>query len=383
MNRVLIFSTAYYPLVGGAEVAVKEITQRLPDYDFDLICARLDKRSPYQEKIGQINVYRVGWGMARLDKFYLALFGHLQGLKLHRQKSYSAVWSIMASFGGFAASSFKLKTNLPYLLTLQEGDPIKEILKKVKIVRSRFNKIFSQADGLQAISRYLLNWGYHQGFKGQTAEVIPNGVDVINFAKEQPSSEIEKLRSNFGFPANAVIITTASRLVIKNGLADVISSLPSLPANFCFYICGAGPLEAHLRQLVKELKLEPRVNFAGFKSHTELPKIFAASDIFIRPSLSEGLGNAFLEAMASGLPTIGTLVGGIPDFLKDGVTGLVCQAQDPQSIAEAILRASRLTLAEKMSLHDKAMKLINEKYNWEYVAGRMDNLFKEIINKSE
>ncbi|MFA6304872.1 MAG: glycosyltransferase family 4 protein [Patescibacteria group bacterium] len=378
MNRVLIYSTAYLPFIGGAEVAVKEITDRLPNFEFDLITAWLDKKLPRRQTIGRVNVYRVGIGYPKFDKLFLAVFGHFQGLKLHRQNKYQAVWAIMASFGGFAALSFKIRSKIPYLLTLQEGDPIEEILKQVRFVRNRFNKIFSQASGLQAISTYLLNWGVSMGFKGKFSEIIPNGVDVTNFTKQYSEEEIKELRSSFGFPKDAVIVVTASRLVVKNGLADVIKALPNLPQNFCFYICGTGGLENHLRQLVKELKLEKRVNFAGYKSHAELPSIFSSSDIFIRPSLSEGLGNAFLEAMASGLPTIGTLVGGIPDFLTDGVTGLVCQAQNPSNIASTILKASQLNAEQKKSLHDNATKLINERYNWDLVANKMNNLLEKL-----
>ena len=86
-----------------------------------------------------------------------------------------------------------------------------------------------------------------------------------------------------------------------------------------------------------------------------------------------------MEAMAVGLLTIGTLVGGIPDFLKDNETGLVCQPQNPASIAQTVLRAGQLTLAEKNRLHQNAMKLINEKYNWENIALGMKHIFNELI----
>ncbi|MCX6785501.1 MAG: glycosyltransferase family 4 protein [Candidatus Komeilibacteria bacterium] len=379
-KRILIYATAYLPLVGGAEVAVKEITDRLAGYDFDLITALMDKKLARAEKIGRVNVYRLGCGWPKFDKLYLALFGHYKGWQLHRQKKYDLVWAIMASFGGFAALSFKLKTKIPYLLTLQEGDPIEEILNKVKLVRGRFNEIFIASDALQPISSYLAAWGEKMGFAGKISEVIPNGVDVGLFTKEYFKEEIGALRRSFGFPADSVIAVTSSRLVIKNGVGDVIKALKNLPADFCFYICGSGPLENKLKQLTEDLHLEQRVKFGGYKSHDELPKILKAGDIFIRPSLSEGLGNSFLEAMAAGLPTIGTLVGGIPDFLIEGQTGLVCQPGDSQSIGETILRASRLSVEEKKRLHRNALILVKEKYNWDCVVARLDLLFNRLLN---
>jgi len=378
-KRILIYSTAYFPFVGGAEVAVKEITDRLADYQFVMVTALLDNNLPRQERIGNIVIHRIGFGIPLLDKIYLAKFGYLKGLKLHQEKKFDIVWSIMASYSGFAALSFKLKTRVKYLLTLQEGDFTQRTFNKIRLVKEKFYRIFSEADGLQSISNYLHNWGFKMGFKGQVAKVVPNGVNVNLFTRNYPQEEITELRQSFGFPEDSIIIVTSSRLAVKNGIEDVIKALKKLPEQYCFYICGRGELEGELKSLTKELVLDKRVKFAGYKSHLELAKILKASDIFIRPSITEGLGNSFLEAMASGLPTIGTLVGGIPDFLKDGVTGLVCEPQNPQSIAKAIERAGMLNQVEKEKLHQNALQIINERYNWEYIAERMDCLFRRLI----
>jgi len=80
-KTILIFSTAYLPLIGGAEIAVKEITDRLPDYEFTLITARLKKELPTEEKIGNVQVYRIGKGNA-FDKFRLILDGPKKAIEL-------------------------------------------------------------------------------------------------------------------------------------------------------------------------------------------------------------------------------------------------------------------------------------------------------------
>jgi glycosyltransferase involved in cell wall biosynthesis len=84
--------------------------------------------------------------------------------------------------------------------------------------------------------------------------------------------------------------------------------------------------------------------------------------------------------MAAGLPTIGTLVGGIPDFLTEGKTGLVCKPGNPRSIAQAILRAAALKAEEKKQLQQNTLAMIKGKYNWEYVAARLDSLFNQLLN---
>ena len=104
-----------------------------------------------------------------------------------------------------------------------------------------------------------------------------------------------------------------------------------------------------------------------------MPAYLWMSDIFIRPSLSEGMGNSFIEAMAAGVPIIGTRVGGIPDFLVDGETGLFCEVRDSQSIADKI----NILLSDealRQSLIANGRKIVSEKYNWDGIAGRMKGI---------
>ncbi|KKU36616.1 MAG: Glycosyl transferase group 1 [Candidatus Azambacteria bacterium GW2011_GWF2_46_32] len=132
-----------------------------------------------------------------------------------------------------------------------------------------------------------------------------------------------------------------------------------------------------MKDLTKKLNLEDNVLFLGEVSHKDLPQYLWISDVFVRPSLSEGLGNAFLEAMAAGVPVIGTKVGGIPDFLREGETGLFCEVQNPKSIAEKIetlLKDKKL----RLRLVENGRKLVEEKYNWDSIARQIENIFKKL-----
>ena len=128
-KSIIIFSTAYLPLVGGAEMAVKEITDRLPNYHFDLITARIQLDLDKFGKIGNLNVYRLGLG-AKLDKFLLPFLGLWKAIQLEKKNHYSLIWSIMASQAGLTAVFFKFfYPNKNILLNIQEGDP-EEHLKR-------------------------------------------------------------------------------------------------------------------------------------------------------------------------------------------------------------------------------------------------------------
>lgn len=353
-KRILIFSLAYYPLVGGAEVAIKEITDRVSDVEFDMITLRFNKTDASHEKIGNVNVYRID-SSKNLFPFKAFRFAKT----LHGQSPYDAVWAIMANWAGFAALFFKRRfPKVKYILTLQEGDPTNEIERKVWFVYPLWKKIFVRADVIQSISNFLADWARSLGYKGKL-EVIPNGVDVKKFESNTPRSSHD----------NTVLITT-SRLVRKNGIGDVIDALKLLPNNVIFQIIGTGPLEQSLKSRVKDLKLENRVQFLGFINQNDIPKYLHEADIFIRPSLSEGMGNSFIEAMAAGLPVIATPVGGIVDFLKDGETGLFCKVRNSQSIAEAVKRLmSDESLKTKIVANAEAM--VKAKYDWNLIAEEM------------
>jgi glycosyltransferase involved in cell wall biosynthesis len=378
--RVLVFSTDdhVYP-AGGAEQAFGNISERLPHIQFDLICAKLRRGAKGFEQIGNVRIYRMGFGIPKVDGFILALFGHFCAYKLMKKHTYDLMWSVMATYGAFSAVRVKKKTGIPFLLTLQEGDAFEHIYSRVKWVRTQFNEIFSIADGVQAISQHLLQWSKDMGYRGRVLRVVPNGVAIDAFTREVHAKEKARARESFGFPQDAFILFTSSRLEKKNAVGDVVEALQYMPSQVCFVVCGSGSLEQDIRAKIQKLGLEKRVLLKGFVDPSELPLLMKASDAFIRPSHTEGLGNAFLEAMAARIPVIGTLAGGIKDFLTDGETGFVVGVEDPKSIANTVARIRALDMDAKERILDTAEYMVRERYNWERVSREMEDVFNETI----
>jgi glycosyltransferase involved in cell wall biosynthesis len=379
--KVIIFSTVYFPLIGGAEVAMKEITDRIPDMEFDLICARVKPGFASAEKIGNVTVHRVGFGHP-IDKYLLPILGPLKALRLNHAPRTThhapVIWSLMASYGGFAALIYTwLRPKTKLLLTLQEGDPLEHYAKRAGIFHFLHRKIFRRADAVQAISRFLADWAVKMGFKG-TPQVIPNGVDIEKFGiRDSGFGDRERRRASYGFTEDDIVLVTASRLSLKNGVDDLIRALTHLPSNYKCLIAGNGEDGEKLRVLTEKKGLGDRIVFLGNRSHDELPEILQSADIFVRPSLSEGLGNSFLEAMMAGLPVIGTPVGGIPDFLTDGETGVFCKPRDPASIARSVARVK-----EDGELRDRIVKqgreLVRAKYGWDGIAEKIRAMLLEL-----
>lgn len=377
--KILIISTAYWPHIGGAEIAVREITKRLENVSFDMITIKLHRRDLDEEKIGHINVYRLGYGWNKLDKLLFPLRASRFAAKLHDKNKYNIVWSIMASYAGFAALFFKKKhPDVKFLLTLQEGDNLQVIEKKISLINFWFRQIFTSADAIQCISKHLAEWAKHMGAKAPI-RVIPNGVQPNTANKEV----ISGIRKNLNIKSEAKIILSTSRLVPKNGIQDLINAVhilvsrDSLPV--LLIVCGIGKQEGQLKSLVKILKIDRYVKFVGFIEPKDLPAYYEVADVFCRPSLSEGLGNSFLESMAYGVPVVAPLVGGIKDFLQDHITGFVCHSANPTDIADKI----KYVLDKKntdlvTSVIDNAKQLVDKNYNWNTVALQMKDVFNQL-----
>lgn len=386
-NKVLIFSTAYFPFMSGAEIAVDEVAKRSGDFKFDLITARMDRKLSYKDKYNNINIYRVGFGLKTIDKFLLPFRGYLKAKRLSRENDYKIVWSLMASQASIAASFFKIKfPKIKLLLTLQEGDE-EEHLKRYAfnigwlyrlLIRPWHLMVFKRADAVTVISNYLRGRAIRNGVKCEV-KVVPNGVDISKFQISDFRFPIEDLRNELSLDENNKIIVHTGRLNYKNALDDVIKALQYLPQDVKFLLVGDGEELDKLKNLSNKLKVEDRVIFKEFIPHEQMVKYLKMADIFIRPSLSEGLGISFLEAMAVEVPVIATPVGGIPDFLTDGKTGWFCEVRNPKSIAEKI----KYVLGDKNKVKvnkviDNARQMVEEKYNWDKIAKDMRGVFQHL-----
>ena len=379
MKRVLIFSLAYLPHVGGAEVALKEITDRIFDIEFHMLTLNFGGEIK-EEKIGNVYVHRIGSNSSYLSKILFVPRAVLAARGLHHAQHFDAFWAMM-SYMLFPVVLLRfLGVRIPYLLTLQEGDPWQKMFSRWFIIpfRPLLSIGFRQASAVQTISTYLAKWATRMGFKKEIT-VIPNGVDLERFTEATHPLIMT---------AGVINLITASRLVHKNALDDVIRALVLLPENVQVVVYGSGPDEKKLRSLAEELKVSSRVLFKGYSPHAELARAFTTSHIFIRPSRSEGMGNSFIEAMAAGLPVIGTQEGGIADFLFDAKrnpdkksTGWAVDVDSAEQIAEAV--KDILTNPDKvLRVRGNALALVREKYDWNLIAPKMKSLFDQVLEST-
>jgi sugar transferase (PEP-CTERM/EpsH1 system associated) len=180
---------------------------------------------------------------------------------------------------------------------------------------------------------------------------IHNGVDVRRFGgHDRPA-----VRVRFGLPMEAVIVGTVGRLdPVKDqaGLIRAFVPLAQVHPEALMVIVGDGPCRRELEGIVAGLGLRERVRLLGVVS--DVPAILGALDVFVLPSIAEGMSNTILEAMASSLPVVATRVGGSPEMVEDGVTGTLVPARD----AEALRKALGIYLEDESlrTIHGKAAR---------------------------
>jgi glycosyltransferase involved in cell wall biosynthesis len=174
------------------------------------------------------------------------------------------------------------------------------------------------------------------GHSRRGISVIRNGVDIDRFAPRPPDVA---LRASLGLASKTPLVALVSRLNPMKGIDDFVQAMALLTGRYPearFVIVGDGASRRELEEQARRLGLAERVVFTG--TQLNVAAILSQATISVVPSLSEGLSNVVLESMATGIPVVATRVGGTPEILEDGVTGLLVPPCDAPELAAAVGR---------------------------------------------
>lgn len=381
MKRILIFSLAYYPhFVSGAEAAIKEITDRINpgDTEFHLITLLFNTAESREERIGNVLVHRVGFGSAYLSKILFVPLAVFTAHSLHKKYCFDALWAMMTYMLWPVALARLTGLRVPHILTLQDGDPYEKVFERwfIRPVVPLLDYGFRTAAMVQTISVFLATWPAKRGYKG-TVELIYNGANPRDIKDAVFPSEIEEMKKKLGKKQGDIFLVNTSRLVYQKAFDDIIRALAKLPGHIKLLAVGGGSDEASLKKLAEDLDVADRVIFTGQVDRSVVTLYRRASDIFVAPSRSEGLGNAFISALASRLPLIATQVGGMADYVFDEAhnpdrepTAWVVDPDSPEQIAEKVQEIiANPEKAKRISAHARIM--VEEKYDWDSIAREM------------
>lgn len=268
------------------------------------------------------------------------------------------------------------RTKIPFVVTFHCDLELPRIIGKITtaIYQRTFSRYtFKRADRIivhtktyGATSRVI--WNYD-------VSVIPSAVNPERFGNDIEYQDIIK---RHGLEGKKVVLFVG-RLVYHKGLDYMIDSAKLMSKNVCYLIVGSGDYLDKLRRRVKDSGLEDRVIFTETVEFDDIPKYFAACDVFVLPSISrlEAFGLVVLEAMASSRPVIVSHIPGVMELITHGDEGLHAEPMNAEDLAEKInLLLSDPALRKKMG--EKGRKKVENEFTWDKVVRQIEEVYEEV-----
>lgn len=249
-------------------------------------------------------------------------------------------------------------------------DPGKEELM-VRIWRRPLKGCLGKADKLIAVNDTVAKAAAKIVPKKKIV-VVPNGIDTSVYSPRTKKRDLN---------VKGPVVMSTGRLVRVKGFEVLIKSAREILNDFpdaAFVIVGGGKTKKELADLTKKLGLEKNVRLLGERKPSEIPGLLAACDVFALPSLKEAQPRALIEAMACGKPIVGTKVGGVPNTIEDGKTGVLVKPGNARQLANAIKGLlSNKKLSRKLGRN--ARRVAVEKYSWDKVAKQTYELYEQVL----
>jgi len=362
--------------VGGTEIATYYLAKELAKAGHDIyVITSHFRNARYYEDMDGIKVIRIPWLFNSLFDSEIKFLGFhefvvkcLSVLKkidpdiIHSQGFFNDVVAYMAN---------KLMGKR-YVVGVVGSDinisfPFKDIAFRALL--SRAEAILTKTQEMKRRIENLVGAGKKKIY------VVYNGVDIDLFNADKYS----KYRR----------VTGKKRILFVGGLRKIkgvkylimaMGHVLKKTTDVELTIVGDGPQLGFLKRLVQSLNIQGYIRFVGRVEHEEIPMYMIRSDIFVLPSLYEGLPNVIIEALAMGLPVIATRVGGVPEIIQDGVNGYLVEPRDVLNLANKICL---LLLDDKRREGIRNNNLKKAKFlSWSAIAKKVERIYKEITDVS-
>jgi glycosyltransferase involved in cell wall biosynthesis len=314
-------------MVGGAEEMVLNLVRHLPAKYEPMVCA-IHEPGPLGREIAATGVPFRTLGRVpgvRDPMAVAAIYRYLRDVQPHIVHTFLLTASLYGRLAAIAA-------RVPIVI----GTEVNIYADKRWHHRAAERLLMAGTDCVIASAESVKTFYMEQvGAGADRVDVIYNAVDFAALATSAPRAE---LRARLHLPADALVAGVIARLTDQKGHSFLFEALASEPAlaNLHLVVIGDGPLRADLERQVAERGLSARVPFLG--SRRDLGDLLSVMDIFVLPSLWEGLPLSLVLAMGAGLPVVTTSVAGIPEVVQDGVTGLLVPPGDAAALARGLGR---------------------------------------------
>ena len=365
----------YPPHTGGMEFYVEYLSTRLAAKGHEVkVFTSSDKNYSYTQVVDGVEVCRLKVS----SKFYnVPISTSLFSTLMSREKpdvvdahQYPVYFSDVASL----VSSLR---KVPLFLHVHVVPDAKSVfsgfaLKFYYQLMERFTLQASQC--IIAPSHVYQLMLARMGVNPERIVVVPYGVDLRRFHPAQCGGDFKR---RFGLEGSKVILTVG-RLNYQKGFHYLIKAMPKIlraVPNAKLVVVGEGELLSYLKGVSNSLGLSNHVVFTGVLSQSSISEAYACADVFVLPSLFESLGISLLEAQAMNKPVVGTRVGGLPEALAEGKSGILVEAQKPNELAKATIKLLLdKDLAKSMGLYGR--KFVVENYDLEKSVDKVLALYE-------
>lgn len=226
------------------------------------------------------------------------------------------------------------------------------------------------------------------GVEPRRTVVIPNAIDLDEVDLHEEGEGNDGLFERLALAPSDRLLLSVGRLEANKGFGYLIEALGMLRgilhdrrgSSWRWVLVGEGPERARLEREVRARGIEAETRFAGRLSDDELDSLYRRAEIFCHPTLFEGSSQVTLEAMARRLPVIATRVGGIPDKVESGKTGLLVRAGDAMALAAAVRCVMELDEGTRRQWGERGRKLVEQKFSWSRRARELVALYQEILS---
>jgi len=374
MSGTKILNVVPTLMCGGTENQFMALSRRLDPARFALEFACLRRWGPFVEELVERRIplaeYRVAtFRSVRALTQQAKLARHIARQRIHIVHAYNFYGNVFAIPPARLAAPVviaSIRDCAPYLTPMQ---------KRVQRYACQL------ADCILVNAEAVRTWLVREGYDAAKIVVIPNGVDLMRFAD---APDAARIRRETGVPAGAPIVAIVSRLTRLKGLEQLLEAAALLRREYPearYLVVGeTAPSDTAYLDVLKRLAVvhgvADRVVFTGLRS--DVPAVLAAADVSVMPSLNEALSNVLLESMAAGAPTVATRVGGTPEAIVDGDTGLLVPPGDAPALAAAIARLlSDRGLAARLG--HASRRLIQDRFSVERMVAATEQLYLELL----
>ena len=397
MNLLIVTDVSIHKVIGGAERVLFEQSTRLAarGHPVHLITRRLPEHRAERETVQGVEEIRCAfdpegglrsiartWQQARRHLSRLHKQLHVDGLNVHQPLTALGLMSQAVNLGIPRVYTCHSLSAEEYLSRHAGCGPAGRVLRWMHARGRNWieGRVLRHCNRIIVLSHYTREKLQRvHGIPGDRVDVVPGGVDLIRF---RPAGDKAAARKELSIPQDRFVLLTVRNLVPRMGLDRLVLAMQAVAAKIpqvFLVIGGHGPIRDELLALVNRLGLRDHVHMAGFIPEEALVRYYQMADLFVLPSRDlEGFGMVTLEALACGLPVLGTPLGGTQEILTRWDPGFLLSDSRPQTMAQGIIDCHRRLAGsadQAVGISRRCRKVVETHYCWDRNVAALESIF--------